>query len=321
MDRPTADRWRIAAALLAVWLLWGSTFLGIRVVVQEVPPLFAAGVRFSVAGALLLGGLCWHWRRRGQPGLAVRLRGHTGRLTLLGLMHFLGANGLVSVASEDLPSAAAGTYFATVPIWVLVMGGRPRGRDLGAATVGLAGVAILLGFQPGPLLPSLLVLAAALTWAVAGRIAAASAGRGTPGDLVPGAALSSAVQMLGGGLALLVVSGFAGEWGRLDVGHLHPTVWLAQLHLVLLGSLVGFLAYTWLVTRVDQRLASTYSYVNPLVAVALGALVLGEDLTSATVVGTACLVAAVAWTVRSAARPAASRTSDVPTAPAVPASR
>ena len=188
------------------------------------------------------------------------------------------------------------------------------------SAIGLTGVALLLGFQPGALLPSLLVLAAALTWAVAGRIAAASARRDDSGT-APGAALSSAVQMLSGGLALLVVSGLAGEWGRLDVTHLDATVWLAQLHLVLLGSLVGFLAYTWLVTRVDQRLASTYSYVNPLVAVALGALVLGEHLTWATVAGTACLVAAVAWTVQSAARPAARAAAPESDTSAVPAGR
>jgi drug/metabolite transporter (DMT)-like permease len=301
-----AARGQIVAALLAVWLLWGSTFLGIRVVVQQVPPLLAAGVRFFAAGALLLAGLCWYWRRRGAPGPRARLRGRAGRLALLGLMHFLGANGLVSIASQDLPSAAVGTYFASVPIWVLVISGRPKGRDLAAAVVGLAGVALLLGFQPGALSPSLSVLAAALMWAVAGRIAALSAGRRDSGT-EPGAALSSAVQMLIGGLALLVVSGLAGEWGRFDAGRLTVDVWLAQLHLVLLGSLVGFLAYTWLVTRVDQRLASTYSYVNPLVAVALGALVLGEELTWATAAGTACLVVAVAATVQSAAGAAASK--------------
>lgn len=289
-------RGRVVAALLAVWVLWGSTFLGIRVVVQSVPPLLAAGVRFALAGVLLLIGLCWWWRRRSLPGPRARLRGRTGRLALLGLLHFLCANGLVSVASEDLASGAAGTYFATVPIWVLLLRGRPGLGDLGAAALGLVGVGVLLGFETGPLAPSLLVLLAALLWAVAGRIAARPDGGSGP---APGAALSSAVQMICGGAGLLTASAIGGEWSRLRPAALaEPAVWLAQAHLVFLGSLVGFLAYVWLVGRVDQRLASTYSYVNPMVAVALGALVLSEELTLATLAGTVCLTAAVAWTVR-----------------------
>ncbi|GJF28388.1 drug/metabolite exporter YedA [Kitasatospora sp. NE20-6] len=312
-------RGRIALALLAVWVLWGSTFLGIRVVVQAVPPLLAAGVRFTLAGALLLAVLTWRWHVRGEPGPWVRMRGRTRRTALLGVLHFLCSNGLVSIASERLPSAAAGTYFATVPLWVLAVGavsGRRGTRaDLYAALLGLVGVATLLGFEPGALLPSLLVLLAALTWAVAGRLAAPPpAGGGADPAPAPGAALTSAVQMLTGGLALLVASAAAGEWPRLRPQALGAAVWLAEAHLVLLGSLVGFLAYTWLTARVDQRLTSTYSYVNPLVAVGLGVAVLGERIGPATVAGTAFLTVAVGWTVLGSAR----RTRAAAPAPAAP---
>ncbi|MEU3495169.1 EamA family transporter [Kitasatospora cineracea] len=311
-------RARIALALLAVWVLWGSTFLGIRVVVRTVPPLLAAGVRFTLAGSLLLAVLAWRWRRRGEPGPRARMRGRLGRSALLGVLYFLGSNGLVSIASERLPSAAAGTYFATVPLWVLAVGALTGGRvtraDLGATLLGLVGVATLLGFEPGALLPSLLVLLAALLWAVGGRLAVPAPRRDAAPD--PGAALTSAVQMTSGGLALLAASAAGGEWPRLHPADLGAAVWLAEAHLVLLGSLVGFLAYTWLTARVDQRLTSTYSYVNPLVAVVLGVLVLGERIGAATVAGTAFLTVAVGWTVLGAAR--RDRAAAAPAAPPLP---
>ncbi|GAA0679617.1 drug/metabolite exporter YedA [Kitasatospora atroaurantiaca] len=291
-------RLQVTAALLAVWVLWGSTFLGIRVMVQAAPALFAAGVRFTAAGAILLAAVAWSSRHR--TGVRQRLRGRTGRLALLGVLHFLAANGLVSVAEQHLASAAAGVCFATVPLWMLVVrsltGQRPAVTDLAVAVGGLAGVALLLGVQRGPLLPSLQVLAAAAVWAVAGHLAGRpDRAAGPP----PGPALSAAVQMIAGGLALLAVSAVTGEWARLRPESFTPTFWLAGAHLVFLGSLVGFWAYTWLVTRVDQRLASTYAYVNPAVAVLLGWLLLGERLAPGALIGTALITAAVAWTVLS----------------------
>jgi drug/metabolite transporter (DMT)-like permease len=126
--------------------------------------------------------------------------------------------------------------------------------------------------------------------------------------------------MIAGGLALLAVSAGLGEWGRVHPDTFGPTFWLAGGHLVLLGSLVGFWAYTWLVARVDQRLASTYAYVNPAIAVLLGWLLLGEHLTRGALAGTALVTGAVAWTVLSqsrtgAAQPAELRTTSVGTTP------
>ncbi|GAA1141352.1 drug/metabolite transporter (DMT)-like permease [Kitasatospora gansuensis] len=302
-------RFQVIAALLAVWVLWGSTFLGIRVMVGAAPPLFAAGVRFTAAGAILLTAVAWAARRRNRhstpdghgPGVRERLRGRAGRFALLGVLHFLCANGLVSVAEQRLPSAAAGVCFATVPLWTLLLravtGGRPTAADLAVVACGLGGVALLLGFQAGPLLPSLQVLAAAAVWALAGHLAARpDRAAGPPA----GPALSSAVQMVSGGLALLTASAVGGEWSRIRPEALTSvSFWLAGAHLVLLGSLVGFWAYIWLVTKVDQRLAGTYAYVNPVVAVLLGWLLLGERLPTGALLGTALVTAAVAWTVLS----------------------
>ena len=311
--RPAPRRFQGAAALLAVWVLWGSTYLGIRVVVRAAPALLTAGVRFTLAGTVLLAAVAWGSRGRG--GVGPRLRGRTGRFAVLGVLHFLVANGLVSIAEQHLASAAAGVCFATVPLWLLVVrwltGRRPAAGDLLVVVAGLAGVALLLGLQRGPLLPSLQVLAAAAVWAVAGHLA----GRPDRSTAPPaGTALSAAVQMIAGGLALLAVSAGRGEWARVRPDTFGPTFWLAGGHLVLLGSLVGFWAYTWLVARVDQRLAGTYAYVNPAVAVLLGWLLLGEHLTRGALAGTALVTGAVAWTVlsrsRTRTRPAEARAAE-----------
>ncbi|MCZ3387504.1 MAG: EamA family transporter [Actinomycetia bacterium] len=307
--------WTVALALATVWLLWGSTFLGIRVVVQSAPALLSAGVRFLVAGALLLVALRI-WRRIGPAeGVRCALRGRVAWLVVLGLLHFTVANGLVSLAVRDLPSSTAGVLFSTVPLWSLVAttairGSLPSRADVLATLTGILGVVVLLGFTTAGLLPSVLVLVAAGTWAAATLLAGHDPRASPPSRLPVGAALASSVQMIGGGIGLIIASGVAGEWVSLDPTSIGWSAWLAQGYLIVFGSLLGFVAYTWLVVSgVDPRLTSTFSYVSPLVAVALGALILAEPVGPRTLIGTALVVAAVAWTVlaallRHAGRPA-----------------
>jgi drug/metabolite transporter (DMT)-like permease len=310
----TPSRWQVATALLAVWILWGSTFLGIRVVVAAVPPLLAAGLRFTVAGAVLLALVARPSSAR--PPLRQRLAGHLPQLVLLGILHFLVANGLVSIAERKLPSAAAGAYFATVPLWVLAIrvltGRRTNWRDLLAAGLGVVGVGLLLGVRTGDLLSSLEVLVAAAVWAYAGYLAGRPVRdpRARSGSR-PDTATAAAVQMLAGGMTLLLASGVTGEWAQVRVDGVSGIVWLAGAYLVVFGSLVGFGAYLWLVSRVDQRLASTYAYVNPLVAVLLGTSLLDERLVPGALAGIVLIVVAVAVTVLDTSRttvPAAGRT-------------
>lgn len=318
--------WTVALALATVWLLWGSTFLGIRVVVQSAPALLSAGVRFLSAGALLLGALC-AWRRFGPPeSFRDALRGRVAWLGLLGLLHFTVANGLVSLALRDLPSSTAAVLFSTVPLWSLLataatQSALPSRADILATLTGLLGVGVLLGFTAAGLLPSALVLAAAGTWAAATLLARRDPRAGDPSSRPVGAALASSIQMIGGGVGLIITSGVAGEWAGLAPASIGWSAWLAQGYLILFGSLFGFLAYTWLVVSgVDARLTSTFSYVSPVVAVALGALILSEPVGLDTLVGTALIAAAVAWTVlaavlRRTGRPAV----ELPRLTAVPA--
>ncbi|WP_181690337.1 EamA family transporter [Streptomyces sp. NBRC 110611] len=299
------NRGQVYAALLAVWLLWGSTFLSIRVLVGQVPPLLAAGGRFTVAGAVLFLAVGLKSMRSEGPGVREQLRGRIPRLVLLGVLHFVVANGMVSLAEQRLESGTTGVLFATVPLWLIgvraLSGHRPRAVELCAGAVGLGGVALLLGFRTGPLGPSLMVLAAACAWAVAGFLAERPERRPNPAPPA-GAALASAVQMLSGGVVLLLCSLVSGEWAELDPDRVRPTAWLAGIHLILFGSLVGFWAYTWLVTRIDARLAATYAYVQPVITMFLGWLLLGEHLTGAGLGGTALIIVAVAWMVLTRSR-------------------
>jgi drug/metabolite transporter (DMT)-like permease len=302
---PAPSRVQVVGALLTVWLLWGSTFLGIRVLVGQVPALFAAGVRFTIAGAVLLIVVAWR-----TPGVLSRLRGTLRWLALLGVLHFLVANGMVSLAEQRLESGTTGVLFATVPLWLMglraLTGQRPRAVEVVAGLVGMVGVLVLFGLHAaGPLLPSVEVLGAACAWAVAGYLA------GQRRDLQPlDPALSSAMQMVFGGVALLTVALVSGEWSRLpDPSQLSLIVWLAGGHLILFGSLVGFWAYIWLVARVDAQLASTYAYVQPIVTVLLGWLLLGEHVMAAELAGSALIIGAVAWTVSTRAAAARRRLS------------
>jgi drug/metabolite transporter (DMT)-like permease len=205
--------------------------------------------------------------------------------------------------------------FATVPLWLIgvraLAGNRPRAVELCAGAIGLGGVALLLGFRTGPLGPSLMVLAAACSWAVAGFLAERPERR--PNAAPPaGAALASAVQMLSGGGALLLGALLSGEWAALDPDRIRPTAWLAGIHLILFGSLVGFWAYTWLVTRIDARLAATYAYVQPVITMLLGRLLLDEHLTAAGLGGTALIIVAVAWMVLTRSRDSAAQATTEP---------
>ena len=217
----TPRGWQISVAVLTVWLLWGSTFLGIRVVVSSAPPLLSAGVRFFVAGAILLTLVAGLRQFTGGPRIREALGGRVSRLCLLGLLHFLAANGLISVAARDLPSSSAAVLFSTVPLWLLVLTSaigrvRPTTADLVCTSLGLAGVAVVLGYQSATLFPSVLVLLAALTWAGATLVASRDPVLAGAARARAGAGLESSIQMIAGGLGLIIAAGLAGEWSAFD---------------------------------------------------------------------------------------------------------
>ncbi|GAA2651794.1 EamA family transporter [Streptomyces spororaveus] len=277
------------AALALVYVVWGSTYLGIRIVVETMPPFLSAGARFITAGLLLTAVVAWRY----GPAALRATRAQVGSAALVGLLLILGGNGLVVLAETSVPSGLAALLVAAVPMWVVVLrtstGDRPPLRTLAGVLVGLAGLAVLT--SPGlsgavRLSGVLLVVAASVLWSLGSFTA--------PRLKLPANPFTgSAYQMFAGGTAAVVVGLLRGEHHGLDPAAFSTASWLALGYLTAVGSLVGFTAYVWLLQAAPLSLVSTYAYVNPVVAVALGTLVLGEALTWPILVGGAIVVAAV----------------------------
>ncbi|MEU7073829.1 EamA family transporter [Streptomyces narbonensis] len=289
---PATDR-RITGAVWAalgiVYVVWGSTYLGIRIVVETMPPFLSAGVRFVTAGLLLAGIIAW---RQGPAALKVTRR-QLGSAVLIGLLLILGGNGLVVLAETSIPSGLAALLISVVPAWVVLLkaatGQRPTAGGLAGVALGLVGLAVLT-------LPGLsgevkvggvvLVVVATLLWSV-GSFSSAR----LPMPANPFTA--SAYEMIAGGLGGLAVAFARGEQHGLDVTAVSGRSWAALAYLIVFGSLLAFTAYAWLLQAAPLSLVATYAYVNPVVAVALGALVLGEALSWPIVLGGAIVVGGV----------------------------
>ncbi|MEU9254039.1 EamA family transporter [Streptomyces sp. NPDC048270] len=276
-------------ALVVVYVVWGSTYLGIRIVVETMPPFLSAGARFITAGLLLAGVVAW----RSGPAALKATRAQLGSAVLVGLLLILGGNGLVVLAETSVPSGLAALLVAAVPMWVVLLragtGDRPPLRTLAGVLVGLAGLAVLT--SPGlsgavQLSGVLLVLVASVLWSLGSF-------SGSKLNLPENPFAGSAYQMLAGGVGGVVVGLLRGEHRGLDLAAYSTASWLALGYLTVFGSVVAFTAYAWLLRNAPLSLVSTYAYVNPVVAVALGALILSEALTWPIVLGGTIVVAAV----------------------------
>ena len=282
----SAAPWRIWTALGLVYVLWGSTYLGIRYAVETLPPLLSAGARFGVAGLLLA---VWLAVRRGPSGFRA-----TGRQLLhaavVGLLLLGGGNGLVTLAeARGLPSGLAALLVAVIPLWVVVLrassGDRPAPRTVLGVAIGFVGVAVLLlpGARPEgvALLPAAMVVLGSFLWSL-GSFGA------TRFSLPADPLMTTVVQMAAGGAGLLLVGAVKGESLRLS--EVSTVSWVAWGYLVVFGSIVAFTAYSWLLGVAPVSQVSTYAYVNPVVAVLLGAGVAGEVVALPTVLAVAVVV-------------------------------
>ena len=278
-------------ALGLVYVVWGSTYLAIRYVVESAPPLLSAGLRFLVAALLLT---AWLLVRRGRAGLRATPRQLRGAAAT-GVLLLVGGNGLVTLGElAGVPSSLAALLIAVVPLWVVLLragtGDRPPvGTVLGVA-LGFAGVAVLLlpGARPEgvALLPVAAILASSVLWSL-GSFAA------TRVALPEAALLTTTVQMYAGG-AGLVLGGLLRHESVADLSRTSTVSALALAYLVVFGSIVAFTAYSWLLGVAPVSQVSTYAYVNPVVAVLLGAVVADEPVGPATVLGGGITVLAVA---------------------------
>jgi len=282
-------------ALLVVWIVWGSTYLAIRVVVGALPPLSAAALRFFTAGVVMAAAAAVVDRRHGRPD--GRLVAH---YALAGILLLAVANGLVMWAEQRIPSGITALIVAAVPLWLVFFDGlRPGGQPwtlrvwLGTL-LGLAGVALVArpegGVAPGHWAGVLALQGACLAWS-AGSLYAQSLPRKLP------LFTTAAVEMLAGSLALFVESRLAGE-PLARFASAPPRAWLGLAYLIVFGSLLAFTAFAFCLNELPASTVGTYAYVNPVVAVMLGWLLLGEPLSGTLLAGAALIVAAVVLTTR-----------------------
>ena len=284
-------RWKIVVAFACVYLIWGSTYLAIRYAVETLPPLGMAGLRFLVAGV----GLYVWLASRGETRCVTPR--HWRGTALLGTIFFLGGNGGVCWAETRVPSGVTALIIACVPLWIVTIdwlrpgGSRPNRWLVTGAAVGIAGVALLI--SPGAIrgrtdpIGALVLLLASASWAL-GTVASSHVPR--PGNHL----VSTAMQMLCGGAVLLLASAVTGEIARADHIHVSGRSLLSLGYLVVLGSLVAFTAYNWLLQVVPPATAGTYAFVNPGIAVVLGWAVAGEPVTGRILAAGSLIVVAVA---------------------------
>lgn len=281
-------------ALGTLYVLWGSTYLAIRFGIQTIPPLLMASVRFLLAGALM-----YLWAlRRGELRDGGPTRGHWLATLVIGGLLLAAGNGGVTWGEQFIASGVAALLVATVPVWMALLAhftGQERlSRLVGAGLVlGIAGVVLVAhpwSGSFGQVKGVVVVLLAAFAWA-SGSLYARRA------TLPRSAILVTAMEMLCGGLVLLVAAGLDGEFARLRPQHLSVASVLALLYLVVFGSIVAFSAYVWLLNHVSAALAGTYAFVNPAVAVFLGAVFAHEPLSTAVLVGGAVIIGGVSLVV------------------------
>jgi drug/metabolite transporter (DMT)-like permease len=298
-----APSWQVWTGLWIVYLVWGSTYLAIRVVVETVPPFLSAGARFGFAGLAMLAFLAV---RRGPRALRLDREQLLSCFAVGTLL--MGANAVVSVAEVQVPSSMAALLIASVPLWVILyrrgLGDRVAARSVAAVLVGFAGVALLLlpGKQTGgaSLIGLLAVVGASAMWA-AGSVA-------SPRVRLPrDPFVSGAWQMLLGGGVCALTGAITGEFADLHPAEFSLRSVAGLAYLVVFGSWLAFTAYAWLLQNAPISRVATYAYVNPVVAIALGWAILDEAVTPLTVAGAAIIVASVAAVVRIEARRSNSR--------------
>ncbi|HLA68564.1 MAG TPA: drug/metabolite exporter YedA [Bacteroidota bacterium] len=284
-------RFKILAAFAAVYIIWGSTYLAIRLAVESIPPFFMAGSRFVLAG----GGL-YAWlsiRGAAKPTLS-----QWKSTTVVGAMLLLIGNGGVSWAEQFVPSGITALLIAITPLWFVVFdwwnrGVKPTASTIGGLILGTIGIIVLIdpvelvGGDQVNLLGAFVLLVATISWAW-GSLYSRHA------EMPSSPLLATAMEMLSGGILLMIFSAVSGEMFRLDPAAMTTPSILSLFYLVVFGSLVAFTSYIWLLKTVHPALVSTYAYVNPVIAVFLGWLIAGEPLGGRILLAAAIIVAAVA---------------------------
>jgi drug/metabolite transporter (DMT)-like permease len=282
----------IWSAMIAVYIVWGSTYLAMRFAVQTMPPFLMASTRFLVAGGLL-----FIVRRMAGDPLPHRFEARSA--AIVGLFLLLGGNGAVVWAEQTIPSGLTALMVSSSPLWMLLLemvipgSARPSPRALAGIFAGFAGVLILIWpdksgglFALDPWGAGALIFAT-LAWSFGSVVSRYL-------RLPESPMMGTAVEMLAGGALLFLLGAATGELGRVHLASISSTSLLGLGYLVFFGSLVGFTAYTWLLRVAPTSLVSTYAYVNPLIALSIGTLIGNEDFSARTLIAAAVILGSVA---------------------------
>jgi drug/metabolite transporter (DMT)-like permease len=284
-------RWKVAVAFFCVYVFWGMTYLAMRVAVVEIPPHLMAGVRFLVAGTVL-----YAWARYRGDSPPTRQQWYAA--AMVGAFLLLGGNASVAWAEQRVPSGLAAVLIGVVPIWMVGMewargGSRPRKRVVAGLLLGILGVALLVSPRIGvkttevDLFGAAILVLASASWAW-GSVVSKSA------PLPRSPFLATSMEMIAGGVLLLVVAAAAGQFRGFSLTEISLEAAASWLYLVIFGSLIAFTAYIWLLGVTSIAKAGTYAYVNPIVAVFLGWAILHEPVSLKTLLATLIILVGVA---------------------------
>lgn len=281
----------LLAAFAAIYVIWGSTYLAIRYAIETIPPFLMAAGRFLAAGTTVY--LWARWRGAPRPDPAGWLAA-----ALVGGLLLLGGNGGVVWSEQHVPSGLAALLVSTVPLWMVLLdwtrrdGSRPQGQTLVGIAAGFAGVGLLVEPSAGlsaekiPWLPALVLIGASLSWSLGSILGRAASMPKSP-------VVAGGMQMISGGTLLLGASWLRGEWGMFQPTQISLRSAVGWGYLVVFGSVIGFIAYVWLLREVSPASVSTYAFVNPAVAVFLGWALADEPLTPRILLSMALIIAAV----------------------------
>ena len=283
------DALKVTGAFAAIYLLWGATYLAIALGLQSIPAFLLIASRSLLGGAVLL--LIAYLRK---PGL--RPLGDWGHAAIGGAFFFIGCHGALAYAQRQVPSGLAAVLLATIPFWIVIVNSIiARSESLGkllGLLPGFGGVALIAwhdtstSAQPFSWTMILLLLASALSWAL-GTVYSQRRAAHIPSDDL------AAMQLICGGLGLLLISALVGEWTDFALKSVTLTSVFGMLYLALLGSVVGNTAYLWLLDRMSAPIVATYTFVNPVIALLLGWWVLGEQITWISLCAAALVVSSI----------------------------
>lgn len=282
---------RVILAFLAVYIFWGGTYVAIKLGLESFPPMILAGIRHSVAGLIMLSvALFRHDKFPNRSEILMSV--------VIGLMMLLIGNGLVTLTEETVPSSIVSLLIGAVPLWIIILNWsfgdkkRPTIFHLMGVTLGLVGIAFLVlqsqydGITRFDPLGILLILGAAVSWAGGSLISRFA-------KLPQSPYMNLTFQMIPGGLVLLIAASIRNEWVHFNLSAVTSNAWWSLAYLIFFGSIIAYSAYIWLLRHVNPTWVSTYAFVNPVVAVLLGWLLAGENLSLNVLLAAALIVVSI----------------------------